>query len=106
MIKGCANITGGGLVDNLSRIIPKKHCADIDLTKVKTLKIFKWLKKTGIDDNEMLKTFNCGIGFCLIINSKNKKKIIKNFEKKFQPYEIGKITKDIKRVKLSGKIRW
>ena len=106
MIKGCANITGGGLVDNLSRIIPKKHCADIDLTKVKTLKIFKWLKKTGIDDNEMLKTFNCGIGFCLIINSKNKKKIIKSFEKKFQPYEIGKITKDIKRVKLSGKIRW
>ena len=106
MIKGCANITGGGLVDNLSRIIPKKHCADIDLTKVKTLKIFKWLKKTGIDDNEMLKTFNCGIGFCLIINSKNKKKIIKSFEKKFQPYEIGKITKDIKKVKLSGKIRW
>ncbi len=106
MIKGCANITGGGLVDNISRVIPKNHCADINLTKVKTLKIFKWLKKTGIEDDEMLKTFNCGIGFCLIANSKNKKKIIKSFKNKFQPYEIGKITKDISRVKLSGKIRW
>ena len=106
MIKGCANITGGGLADNIARVIPKNHCANINLKKVKTLKIFKWLKKTGIGDDEMLKTFNCGIGFCLIINSKNKKKIIKSFKKEFQPYEIGKITKDIKKVKLSGKICW
>ena len=106
MLNGCANITGGGLADNISRVIPKNHCANIDLTRVKTLKIFKWLKKTGIDDAEMLKTFNCGVGFCLIINSKNKNKIIRAFKKEFQPYEIGKITKDVKKVKLSGKIRW
>ena len=106
LISGCANITGGGLVDNISRVIPKNHCANIDLAKIKTLKIFKWLKKKGIDDDEMIKTFNCGIGFCLIVSSKNKKKIIKTFKKKFKPYVIGKITKDIKRVKLSGKICW
>ena len=106
MLNGCANITGGGLVDNISRVIPKNHCANIDLAKIKTLKIFKWLKKKGIDDDEMIKTFNCGIGFCLIVSSKNKKKIIKTFKKKFKPYVIGKITKDIKRVKLSGKICW
>ena len=45
LIKGCANITGGGLADNIKRIIPDGLIADIDLNKVKTKKIFKWLKK-------------------------------------------------------------
>ena len=106
MLNGCANITGGGLADNISRVIPKNYCANINLEKVKTLKIFKWLKKTGINDEEMIKTFNCGIGFCLIINPKNKNKVTRIFKKEFKPYEIGKITKDIKKVKLSGKICW
>ena len=106
MLNGCANITGGGLADNISRVIPKNYCANINLEKVKTLKIFKWLKKTGINDEEMIKTFNCGIGFCLIINPKNKNKVTRIFKKEFKPYEIGKITKDVKKVKLSGKICW
>ena len=63
-------------------------------------------KTKNVTDHEMMRTFNCGIGFCLIVSSKNKKKIIKTFKKKFKPYVIGKITKDIKRVKLSGKICW
>ena len=45
LLTGCANITGGGLADNISRIIPEELCAEIDLSKIKTLKIFKWLKK-------------------------------------------------------------
>ena len=44
----------------------------------------------------MLKTFNCGIGFCLISDKKNVKKIKNIFQKKFSPYEIGKILKKIK----------
>ena len=58
LLNGCANITGGGLADNIKRVIPNRLCADIDLNKVKTLKIFKWLKNNNISDNEMLKTFN------------------------------------------------
>ena len=72
---GCANITGGGLAENIKRIIPNNLCADIDLDKIKTLEIFRWLKKNNISDIEMLKTFNCGVGFCLIINMKDLKKI-------------------------------
>ena len=75
LLNGCSNITGGGLVDNIKRVIPDGLVADIDLNKIKTKKIFKWLKKNNIDDKEMLKTFNCGVGFCLIIQSKNLKKI-------------------------------
>ena len=106
ILNGCANITGGGLKDNIKRIIPNNLCAEIDLNKINTLKIFKWLKNSGIKDNEMLKTFNCGVGFCLIINKKNIQKVKKYFSKKFQPYIIGKISKRPEKVKINGKIKW
>ena len=106
LINGCANITGGGLSDNIKRIIPDKMVADIDLNKIKTLSIFKWLKKNGVSEKEMLKTFNCGVGFCLIINPKNLKKITKYFSKSYKPYVIGKISKGSNKVKLNGSINW
>ena len=106
LINGCANITGGGIVENLKRIIPDKLSAEIYLDKVKTLKIFNWLKKNGIDDNEMLKTFNCGVGFCLIINPKNLNKINKFFSKNYKPYIIGKISRGQDKIKLNEKINW
>ena len=105
-ISACANITGGGLEDNIKRIIPKKYCAEIYLEKVRTLEIFKWLKSKGVSEKEMLKTFNCGVGFCLIIKPYNFQKIIKFFPKEYRPYVIGKITKNLKKIKLSGKISW
>ena len=82
LLNSCANITGGGLADNISRIIPNRLCA------------------------EMLKTFNCGVGFCLIINSKNLNKINKYFSKQYKPYVIGKVSKGRNKVKLNGCINW
>jgi len=76
------------------------------LNKVKTYKIFKWLKKNNIEDKEMLKTFNCGIGFCLIANPKNLNEIMKYFTKEFKPYVIGKIISGKNKIKLNGKIDW
>ncbi|MBD1144822.1 phosphoribosylformylglycinamidine cyclo-ligase [Pelagibacterales bacterium SAG-MED37] len=105
-LNGCANITGGGLPDNIKRIIPERYCAEIDLNKIKPLKIFKWLKKNNIKENEMLKTFNCGVGFCLVINPKNLDKVNKYFSKNYKPYVIGKIVKRTNKVKLNGKINW
>ena len=106
LLNGCANITGGGLEDNIKRVIPNRLCADIDLNKVKPLKIFKWLKQNGVSDNEMLKTFNCGVGFCLIIKPTNLKKIDKFFSKQFKPYIIGKIVNKTNKVRLNAKINW
>ena len=106
LLNGCANITGGGLADNIRRIIPDKLVADINLEKVKTKKIFKWLKLNNIEDKEMLKTFNCGVGFCLIINPKNLNKVTKIFTKEFKPYVVGRITMGKNKVKLNGKIDW
>ena len=106
LINGCANITGGGLSDNIKRIIPDKMVANIELNQIKILSIFKWLKKNGVSEKEMLKTFNCGVGFCLIINSKDLKKVIKYFPKDYKPYVIGKISKGVNKVKLNGSVNW
>ena len=106
LINGCANITGGGIEDNLKRIIPENLIAEINLEKIKTYKIFKWLKKNGVSDREMLKTFNCGVGFCLIVNSKKLRKIKKYFSKEFEPYIIGKISKGKNKIRLDGSVNW
>ena len=106
LINGCANITGGGIYDNLQRIIPKNFCCEIDLSKIRTLRIFDWLKKNNISDKEMLKTFNCGVGFCIIINPRNLKKITKIFSKEYRPYIIGKISKGRKKVVFNEQINW
>ena len=63
LINGCANITGGGLEDNIKRVIPESLSADINLDYIKPLKIFKWIKQQNVSNKEMLKTFNCGVGF-------------------------------------------
>ena len=94
LINAAAHITGGGLIENLLRSVPKNLSLNIDLSKIKIIKIFKWLKTKNITDHEMMRTFNCGIGFCLIVPKKNISKIKKIFTKKFFPYEIGYISKN------------
>ena len=106
LINGCANITGGGIADNLQRVIPDNLTAEINLNMIKPTKIFKWLKNNNIEDSEMLKTFNCGVGFCLIVKPQNLSKVKKYFSKEFQPYVIGKISKGKNKVKLNDKIQW
>ena len=106
LINGCANITGGGLEDNLKRVIPNNLTAEIDLNKIKTSKIFNWLKHNGLSDKEMLKTFNCGVGFCLIIDAKEINDIKKFFSKKYEPYVIGKIINGKNKIKFNGSVKW
>ena len=106
LIKACANITGGGLKDNLKRIIPKGLSAEIDMKKIKPKKIFNWIKENNIDEKEMIKTFNCGVGFCIIVSKKNYNKISKFFSRDYQPYLIGKIKEGSNKVVLNDKIYW
>ena len=106
LINASAHITGGGLVENLLRSVPENLTLNIDLSKIKTTKIFKWLKNQNISDQEMMKTFNCGVGFCLIVSKKNISKIKKNFSKQFMPYQIGYISKNKNRVNLLNSFRW
>jgi phosphoribosylformylglycinamidine cyclo-ligase len=66
-VKALAHITGGGFPDNIPRVLPKGFGARIELSKVAVPPVFKWLAKVGgIAQNEMLRTFNCGVGMIAI----------------------------------------
>ena len=106
LIHSAANITGGGIIENVIRSIPNNLTANIDLSKIKVKKVFSWLKSKNISDKEMLRTFNCGVGFCLIIKKNNLKKVKKYFSNDFMPYEIGYISKNNVRLKLYNKLKW
>jgi phosphoribosylformylglycinamidine cyclo-ligase len=106
LIHAAAHITGGGLIENLLRSVPRNLTLNIDLSKIKILEIFKWLKTKKLSDQEMMRTFNCGVGFCLIVPKKNISRIKKLFSKNYLPYEIGYISNNKKKVKLSKSLRW
>ena len=105
-INAAAHITGGGLIENLLRSVPDDLTLNIDLSKIKILNIFKWLKSKNISDDEMMKTFNCGVGFCIIVPKKNVRKIKKIFSKNYTPYEIGYISKGKNKINLSNSLKW
>ncbi len=64
-----AHITGGGFTENIPRVLPKVLAAEIDLDAVSLPPVFEWLRETGsIAEDEMLKTFNCGIGMVCVID--------------------------------------
>jgi phosphoribosylformylglycinamidine cyclo-ligase len=71
-VKGLAHITGGGFPDNIPRVLPKGLGARIDLTRVPVLPVFKWLAAVGgVAQDEMARTFNCGIGMIVVTARKD-----------------------------------
>lgn len=90
-IKGIANITGGGLTENTPRIFPDNYICEIDLTSWQRLKIFKVIQELGgIEDNEMLRTFNNGIGMILIVSKEIEKEVISVIRRQnYKSYKIG-----------------
>ena len=75
-IKALAHITGGGLPDNLPRVLPDGVGADIDLSAVKAPAVFGWLAKAGgVAEPEMLRTFNCGVGMVVVVEAEKAEEI-------------------------------
>ena len=74
ILKSCAHITGGGITENLPRVITKNLCAHINLGNWKLPPLFKWIMSMGVSEKEMLKTFNCGYGMIAIIDKESFKK--------------------------------
>ena len=71
-IKALAHITGGGFPDNIPRVLPDNCSAEIDLNAIKVPAVFSWLASTGgVARNEMLRTFNCGVGMIVVVAPEN-----------------------------------
>lgn len=94
-IKGISHITGGGIYENLPRVLPDGLGAEIDMTSVDVPEIFKLLQKWGnVDSKEMYGTFNMGIGMILIVSYEIGEKILDEFAKEDKNiYNLGTITK-------------
>ena len=107
VIHGMAHITGGGIEGNLCRVIPEGLCAQIDLSKLKLLNIFKYIRNAGnINDEEMLRTFNCGVGFNVVVAQKDKEAVKKHINRFYDCYEIGIIETGDTKVKFENRINW
>ncbi len=92
-VKGLAHITGGGLTENIPRVLPENTCANLDRSRWPRLAIFDWLQRRGhIDNAEMWRTFNCGIGMVLIVARDDVKATLDVFAAQgTDAYEIGSI---------------
>ncbi|KXO74450.1 phosphoribosylformylglycinamidine cyclo-ligase [Brucella anthropi] len=76
-IKALAHITGGGFPDNIPRVLPDGLAAEIDLASISVPPVFSWLAKTGgVEPNEMLRTFNCGIGMIAVVKPEKVEEVV------------------------------
>ncbi|WP_455482575.1 phosphoribosylformylglycinamidine cyclo-ligase [Bartonella sp. B35(2025)] len=94
-IKALAHITGGGFLENIPRVLPSSLCAEINLSSIKIPSVFSWIAKQGrIDEIEMLRTFNCGIGMIIIVAQHAVKEITQELEKQGEAVTfLGVLTK-------------
>ena len=80
-IHSLSHITGGGLLENLPRVMPENTCAKIDGSSWSRPEVFNWLQEQGnIEDTEMYRTFNCGIGMVVVVAAEDKQQTIKLLE--------------------------
>lgn len=106
-IKGMAHITGGGIEGNLKRIIPDSLTAEIDLSEIRVLTLFKHIKNNGnISETEMLSTFNCGVGLIIVIEPSFADIAIKQIKQYYNCYPIGKITSGHEKVIFTNNLAW
>ncbi|MBD5542916.1 MAG: phosphoribosylformylglycinamidine cyclo-ligase [Lachnospiraceae bacterium] len=107
LIHGMAHITGGGIEGNLCRIIPMGMTAEIDLSKIRTLEIFSYIKRMGnVSDEEMLRTFNCGVGLCMVVKEEKKDMAIRHISRYYDCYEIGRIEKGSQKIRMINSVDW
>lgn len=91
-VNAMAHITGGGIIENLPRVIPEGLSANIDKSAINVLPIFKHIQQFGVAEEEMWGTFNMGVGFILIVNPNISSKIIEILKLyNINAYQIGEI---------------
>jgi phosphoribosylformylglycinamidine cyclo-ligase len=92
-VKALAHITGGGLTENIPRVLPDGLAAEIDLNSFAPPPEFRWLQaQAGVDDEEMLRTFNCGIGMVVIAGSGDADRVAASLRKSGEtPWALGRL---------------
>jgi phosphoribosylformylglycinamidine cyclo-ligase len=101
-VKGIAHITGGGLIENIPRILPAGCGAEINKRSWPSLPVFEVMSSIGnVEEQEMFRAFNMGIGMVFIIEPNDLKNVMKTLKNLTEVYEIGHIIKSKNRVVLT-----
>ncbi len=95
-VKGLAHITGGGLTENIPRIMHGELHAQIDLGSWRRGPVFDWLAEAGeIEQREMLRTFNCGVGMVAVVKSSDVSKALRILEARGETaWELGRVVRN------------
>jgi phosphoribosylformylglycinamidine cyclo-ligase len=107
-LHGMAHITGGGIAENLDRVLPRDRDAVIDLSAIKILPVFRAIQAAaGVPDADMLRTFNLGVGLTIVADPKGVS-VIQNAlaTKGYESYAIGSIDDGSKNVRFTGNLQW
>ena len=93
-IHALAHITGGGLTENLPRVLPNHTSAEINNSSWEWPSVFKWLKEQGnVKQEEMIRTFNCGVGMVIVVSAKNAARTIELLkEQGEEAWQLGTIS--------------
>jgi len=106
-IKAIAHITGGGLIENIPRVLPQDLVANINLASFTAPPVFKWLAQTGnIDEKEMLRTFNCGIGMVVCCAPEDVTGIIDVFKNHGENIELIGILNQNSEIETGTRVRF
>jgi phosphoribosylformylglycinamidine cyclo-ligase len=92
-VKALAHITGGGLTENVPRVLPDSLTAEIDLKTFDLPPVFAWLKREAkLDDAEMLRTFNCGVGMVVVVAHEEKEAVEAALRQAGEtPWQLGRL---------------
>ena len=93
-VHALAHITGGGLSENIPRILNENQAATVNLKSWDLPPVFEWIRKTGhVEKNEMRRVFNCGVGMAIVVAPKETAQLIEEIEKAgFDAWKLGEIT--------------
>ncbi|HIJ65513.1 MAG TPA: phosphoribosylformylglycinamidine cyclo-ligase [Candidatus Hydrogenedentes bacterium] len=107
-VRGMTHVTGGGITDNLPRTLPKRMGAEIDLAAWEALPIFEFLQKTGnVSDDEMLRTFNMGMGYLVIVGEQQVELALDTLTQAGEePSVVGRVIAGENKVNYTGSIRY
>ncbi|XP_078099620.1 trifunctional purine biosynthetic protein adenosine-3 [Sander vitreus] len=91
-VKAYAHITGGGLLENIPRVLPQELAVDLDASRWSMPPVFSWLQKEGgLSDEEMTRTFNCGLGAVLVVAPLDAQRVLHQLQAHKEAWIVGSL---------------
>ncbi|KAM9835818.1 trifunctional purine biosynthetic protein adenosine-3 [Aulostomus maculatus] len=91
-VKAYAHITGGGLLENIPRVLPKELAVDLDASRWSIPPVFSWLQKEGgLSEEEMTRTFNCGLGAVLVVAPPDAQEVLRQLQAHEEAWIVGSV---------------